>query len=118
MPWKGSNVDYVWRKRFKHEVVVGGVRNNLIEDFISTYRCTLDHDESSFVVGGRRIPLDESSEGRSGRVIALETALIPAGHEAVIKSSLTNRAPHREKKFLGYPHARPPIYGATRNCVG
>ena len=37
---------------FEHEVVVGGVRNNLIgEDFISTYRCTWDHDESSFVVG-------------------------------------------------------------------
>ena len=86
---------------FEHEVVVGGVRNNLIEDFITTYRCTWDHDESSLIVRGRRIPLGESREGKSRRVIALETMLVPPGHEAMIKSGLTNRASHSGVSSLG-----------------
>ena len=41
---------------FEHEVTVGGVRNNLIEDFITAYRCVWDHDESCFIIKGGRIP--------------------------------------------------------------
>ena len=68
---------------FEQEVVVGGVRNNLIgEDFIATYRCTWDHDESSFIIKGSRIPLEGPDGEMSGRVIALETVLVPPGHEA------------------------------------
>ncbi|CAC5407655.1 unnamed protein product [Mytilus coruscus] len=81
---------------FEHEVIVGGVRNNLIgEDFISTHRCTWDHDESSFVIKGKRIPLEGSKETKSRRVIALETVMVPPRHEAVIKSGLTNKAKYR-----------------------
>ena len=71
----------------------GGVRNNLIgEDFITTYRCVWDHDEASFIIKGSRVPIEESERTiKLSRVIALETIMILAGHEAVIKSGLTNR---------------------------
>ncbi|CAC5377715.1 unnamed protein product [Mytilus coruscus] len=56
------------------------------------YRCVWDHDESCFVIKGSRIPLEVSDQNMSSRrVIALETILVPVGHEAVIKSGLTNR---------------------------
>lgn len=87
---------------FEQEVVVGGVRNNLIgEDFIATYRCTWDHDESCFIVKGSRIPFEGTEGETSGRVIALETVLVPAGHEAVIQSGLTGRAHHSGTSSLG-----------------
>lgn len=78
---------------FEQDVVVGGVRNNLIgEDFITTYRCVWDHDEASFIIKGSRVPLQESDRTlRASRVIALETVRVPSGHEAVIRSGLTNR---------------------------
>ena len=48
---------------YPHVVVVGGVRNNLIgEDFIIAYRCNWDHDESSFIIKGSRIPLGDGKE--------------------------------------------------------
>lgn len=72
---------------FEHDIIVRGVRNNLIgEDFISTHRCTWDHDESSFVIKGKRIPLEGSKETKFRRVIALETVMVPPRHESVIKS--------------------------------
>ncbi|CAC5370891.1 unnamed protein product [Mytilus coruscus] len=77
---------------FEHEVVVGGVRNNLI---ITAYCCIWDHDEFGFIIKGRRIPLETSKEAVSKRVIALETVMVPAGHEAIIRSGLTNRAKFR-----------------------
>ncbi|CAC5370885.1 unnamed protein product [Mytilus coruscus] len=77
---------------FEHEVVVGGVRNNLI---ITAYRCIWDHDEFSFIINGRRIPLETSKEAVSKKVIALETVMVPGGHEAIIRSGLTNRAKFR-----------------------
>ena len=89
---------------FGHEVTVGRVRNNLIgEDFITAYRCVWDHDESCFIIKGSRIPLGGSSEReRARRVVALETVMIPAGHEAVIKSGLTNQSKiHSNSSFLG-----------------
>ncbi len=72
---------------YPHEVVVGGVRSNLIgEDFITMYRCNWDHDESSFIIKGSRMPLEGGRRAtRAARVIALETVLVPPGHEAVIK---------------------------------
>ncbi|CAC5379235.1 unnamed protein product [Mytilus coruscus] len=78
---------------FEHEVNVGGVRNNLIgEDFITTYRCNWDHDEACFVIKGSRIPFEgPDRSSRASRVIALETVMVPSGHEAVIKSGLTAR---------------------------
>ncbi|VDI10968.1 Hypothetical predicted protein [Mytilus galloprovincialis] len=80
-------------KSFKHEIIVGGVNSNLIgEDFITIYRCVWDHNESCLVIQGSRIPLEASDRKMSSRrVIALETILVPVGHEAVIKSGLTNR---------------------------
>ena len=78
---------------FPHEVVVGVVRHNLIgEDFIAKYRCNWDHDESSFVIRGSRVPLRGSdSTMKSARVVALETVLVPARHEAIIKAGLASR---------------------------
>jgi hypothetical protein len=50
-------------------------------------------DESCFIIKGSRIPLGGSSErGRARRVVALENVMVPAGHEAVIKSGLTNQS--------------------------
>jgi hypothetical protein len=79
---------------FEHEVTVGGFRNNLIgEDCITAYRCVWDHDESCLIIKGSRILLGGSSEReRARRVVALETVMVPAGHEAVIKSGLTNQS--------------------------
>ena len=87
---------------FEHEVVVGGVSCNLIgEDFISTYRCVWDHDEASFIIKGSRIPLEGGdASNRPGRVIALENMLVSAGHEAIIKSGVTNRAGITEESSL------------------
>lgn len=87
---------------FEHEVVVGGVSCNLIgEDFISTYRCVWDHDEASFIIKGSRIPLEGGDvSNRPGRVIALENMLVSAGHEAIIKSGVTNRAGITEESSL------------------
>ena len=78
---------------FEHEVIEDGVDNNLIgEDFISKYRCKWEHDESAFNIKGCRLPLEATDNNRaSGRIIALETVLVPTGHEAVIKSGLSNR---------------------------
>ena len=89
---------------FEHEVTVGGVRNNLIgEDFITAYRCVWDHDESCFIIKGSRIPLGGSSEReRARRVVALETVMVPAGHEPVIKSGFTNQSKiHSNSSSLG-----------------
>ena len=89
---------------FEHEITVGGIRNNLIgEDFITAYRCVWDHDESCFIIKGSRIPLGGSSEReRARRVVALETVMVPAGHEAVIKSGLTNQSKfHSDSSSLG-----------------
>jgi hypothetical protein len=79
---------------FEHEVTVGGVRNKLIGEYcITAYRCVWDHDESCFIIKGSIIPLGGSSEReRARRVVALETVMVPAGHEAVIKSRLTNQS--------------------------
>lgn len=64
---------------FEHEVNVGGVRNNLI-------------GEACFVTRGSRIPFEGPDRTSSAsRVIALETMIVPSGHEAVIKSGLTAR---------------------------
>lgn len=42
----------------------------------------------------------------SRRVIALETILVPVGHEAVIKSSVTNRTGIMDKdSFVGCPYS-------------
>ncbi|CAC5408222.1 unnamed protein product [Mytilus coruscus] len=81
-------------KKFEHEIIVGGVNSNLIgEDFITMFRCVWAHDESCLVIQGSRIPLEASDKNMgSRRVIALETILVPVGHEDVIKSGLTNRA--------------------------
>ena len=78
---------------YPHEVVVGVVRHNLIgEDFITKYRCNWDHDEASFVIKGSRVPVGDSDRTRrTARVIALETTLVPARHEAIIRSGLTTR---------------------------
>lgn len=86
---------------YPHMVVVGVVRHNLIgEDFITKYRCNWDHDESSFVIKGSRVPLRDSDEAvEPARVIALETVLVPARHEAIIKSGLITRT--RGQSSLG-----------------
>ena len=43
-----------------------------------------------------------SERERARRVVALETVMIPAGHEAVIKSGLTNQCKiHSNSSFLG-----------------
>ena len=86
---------------YPHEVVVGVVRHILIgEDFITKYRCNWDHDESTFVIKGRRVPFrDSSSTEEAARVIALETVLVPAKHEAIIKSGLCTRT--RGQSHLG-----------------
>jgi hypothetical protein len=78
---------------FEHDIIVGGVKCNLIgEDFITMYRCVWDHDESCLVIKGSHIHLEESDKGMgSSTVIALATILVPGGHEAVIKSGLSNR---------------------------
>ena len=78
---------------FEHDIIVGGVKCNLIgKDFITIYRCVWDHDESCLVIKGSRIPLEESGTGMgSRRVIAILTIFVPGGHEAVIKSGLSNR---------------------------
>ena len=78
---------------FEHDIIVGGVKCNLIgEDFIAMYRCVWDHDESCLVIKGSRIPLEESGTCMgSRRVIAIETIFVPGGHESVIKSGLSNR---------------------------
>jgi hypothetical protein len=48
---------------FEHDIIVGGVKCNLIgEDFITMYRCVWDHDESCLVIKGSRIPLEESDK--------------------------------------------------------
>ena len=74
-------------------VVVGSVSNNLLgEDFITKYRCNWDHDEGCFIINGSRVPLKgKDGSARSGRIIALETVRVPAGHEAVIKSGLSSQ---------------------------
>jgi hypothetical protein len=78
---------------FEHDIIVGGVKCNLIgEDFITMYRCVWDHDESCLVIKGSHIHLEESDKGMGSRtVIVLATILVPGGHEAVIKSGLSNR---------------------------
>jgi hypothetical protein len=66
---------------------------SIIKDCITAYRCVWDHDESCFIIKGSRIPLGGSSEReRARRVVALETVMVPAGQEAVIKSGLTNQS--------------------------
>lgn len=88
---------------FEQEVIVGGVKSNLIgEDFIVKYRVVWDHDESCMIIKGQCIPLDVGDERlMSGRVIALETMTVPVGHEAVIKSGLANRAKITHSNFIG-----------------
>ena len=90
---------------FEHDIIVGGVKCNLIgEDFITMYRCVWDHDESCLVIKGSRIPLEESDKGMgSRRVIVLETILVPGGHEAFIKSGLSNRTGITDtESFVGF----------------
>jgi hypothetical protein len=90
---------------FEHDIIVGGVKCNLIgEDFITMYRCVWDHDESCLVIKRSRIPLEESDKGMgSRRVIVLETILVPGGHEAFIKSGLSNRTGITDtESFVGF----------------
>jgi hypothetical protein len=65
--------------------------------FFSSISQTLDSSWTSttgpmrHTIKGSRIPLGGSSEReRARRVVALETVIVPAGHEAVIKSGLTS----------------------------
>ncbi|CAC5405910.1 unnamed protein product [Mytilus coruscus] len=89
---------------FEHKIIVGGVKYNLLgEDFILKNRCTWDPDESSFIIKGSRFPLGgNDGKGGSGRVVALQTILVPAGHEAIVKSSVVNKLDSPCKQsFLG-----------------
>ena len=74
-------------------VIVGAVNNNLLgEDFITKFRCNWCFDEGSFIINGSRLPLTtKDGSARAGRVIALETVVVPVGHEVVIKSGLASQ---------------------------
>ncbi|CAC5398972.1 unnamed protein product [Mytilus coruscus] len=88
---------------FEHKIIVGGVKYNLLgEDFIPKNRCTWDPDESSFIIKGSRFTLGNDGKGGSGTVVALQTILVPAGHEAIVKSSVVNKLDSPCKQsFLG-----------------
>lgn len=79
-------------------VVVAEVNTNLLgEDFITQFRCNWDHDEGCLIINGSRRPFSGTRNTQSGRVISLETVEVPAGCEAIIKSSVTNNHPWNMK---------------------
>ena len=84
-------------------VIVGGVSNNLLgEDFIKVFRCHWDWDTSSLEINGYNIPFSDGNEElRSSRVIALETIVVPAKHEVVVRSSLTRRVNENLQNVCG-----------------
>lgn len=87
---------------FEHSVIVGDVKHNLLgEDFIERFRCGWDHDEKSFIIKGVKVPLGGSDEEGPGRVIALESTVVPAGGEALVPSGLTGCSRTNSGEYLG-----------------
>lgn len=71
------------------------------EDLIERFRCGWDHDEKSFIIKGVKVPLGGSDEEGPGRVIALESTVVPAGGEALVPSGLTGRNRTNSGEYLG-----------------
>lgn len=87
---------------FEHPVIVRDVKHNLLgEDFFKRFRCGWDHDEKSFIIKGVKVPLGGSDEEGSGRVIALESTVVPAGGKALVPSGLTGRNRTNSGEYLG-----------------
>ena len=70
-------------------VFVGSVTHDLLgEDFYSKFKCNWNHDISALSINCATV--DEMCEVTpANKVISAESVIVPAGHEAVIKSTLS-----------------------------